>query len=88
MLVSDTEAQSCEFAHKDQLLLDSVLAITVRGEENQLLGELDALLNRRVLMKMYLTATAEKHSFWYIHLLNVTRQYVVQELRTQNAAHR
>jgi len=42
-------------------------------ERDQLLGELDdldALLDRRVLMKMYLTATAEKHSFWYINLLN------------------
>ena len=39
-------------------------------ERDQLLGELDALLDRRVLMKMYLTATGEKHSFWYINLLN------------------
>jgi hypothetical protein len=39
-------------------------------ERDQLLGELDALLDRRVLMKMYLTATAEKHSFWFINLLN------------------
>ena len=39
-------------------------------ERDQLLGELDALLDRRVLMKMYLTATAEKHRFWYINLLN------------------
>ena len=39
-------------------------------ERDQLLGELDALLDRRVLMKMYLKATEEKHSFWYINLLN------------------
>ena len=39
-------------------------------KRDHLLGELDALLDRRVLMKMYLTATAEKHSFWYINLLN------------------
>jgi hypothetical protein len=39
-------------------------------ERDQLLGELDALLDRRVLMKMYLTATGEKHSFWFINLLN------------------
>ena len=39
-------------------------------ERDQLLGELGALLDRRVLMKMYLTATAEKHSFWYINFLN------------------
>jgi len=31
-------------------------------ERDQLLGELDAVLDRRVLMKMYLAATAEKHS--------------------------
>ena len=28
------------------------------------------MLDRKVLMQMYLTATAEKHSFWYINLLN------------------
>ena len=39
-------------------------------EREQLLGELDALLDKKVLLKMYLTATAEKHSFWYINLLN------------------
>ena len=39
-------------------------------ERDQLLGELDALLDKKVLMQMYLTATAEKHSFWYINLLN------------------
>ena len=39
-------------------------------EREQLLGELDALLEKKTLLKMYLTATAEKHSFWYINLLN------------------
>ena len=39
-------------------------------ERDQLLGELDAMLDRKVLMQMYLMATAEKHSFWYINLLN------------------
>ena len=39
-------------------------------ERDQLLGELDALLDRRVLMQMYLKGTQEKHSFWYINLLN------------------
>ena len=39
-------------------------------ERDQLLGELDALLDKKILLKMYLTATAEKHSFWYINLLN------------------
>ena len=28
------------------------------------------MLDRKVLMQMYLTATSEKHSFWYINLLN------------------
>ena len=35
-----------------------------------ILEELDALHDRRVLMQMYQLATAEKHSFWYINLLN------------------
>ena len=39
-------------------------------ERDQLLGELDALLDRRVLMQMYLKGTQEKHSFWFINLLN------------------
>ena len=39
-------------------------------ERDQLLGELDALLDKKVLLKMYLTATAEKHSFWFTNLLN------------------
>ena len=32
--------------------------------------ELDALLPKKTLEKMYHLATAEKHSFWYINLLN------------------
>ena len=39
-------------------------------ERDQLLEELDALLPRKTLMQMYLMATSEKHSFWYINLLN------------------
>ena len=39
-------------------------------ERDQLLGELDALLDKKVLIQLYLTATAEKHSIWYINLLN------------------
>ena len=35
-----------------------------------ILEELDALHDRRVLVQMYKLATAEKHSFWYINLLN------------------
>ena len=35
-----------------------------------ILEELDALHDRRVLMSMYQLATADKHGFWYINLLN------------------
>ena len=35
-----------------------------------ILEELDALHDRKVLMQMYMLATAEKHPFWYINLLN------------------
>ena len=37
-----------------------------------ILDELDALHDKKVLMQMYKLATAEKHSFWYINLLNDT----------------
>ena len=37
-------------------------------ERDQLLGELNALLDKKVLMQMYLPATSEKRSFWYINL--------------------
>ena len=39
-------------------------------ERDQILEELDALMDRKVLLQLYLTATSEKHSFWYINLLN------------------
>ena len=39
-------------------------------ERDQILEELDALMPRKVLLQLYLTATSEKHSFWYINLLN------------------
>ena len=39
-------------------------------ERDQILEELDANMDRKILLKLYLTATAEKHSFWYINLLN------------------
>ena len=39
-------------------------------ERDQILEELDALTDRKVLLQLYLTATAEKYSFWYINLLN------------------
>ncbi len=39
-------------------------------EREQILEELDALMDRRVLLQLYMRATDEKHSFWYINLLN------------------
>ena len=35
-----------------------------------MLEELDALVDRKLLNEMYRIATSEKHSFWYINLLN------------------
>ena len=39
-------------------------------ERDALIFELDALLDKKILLQMYLKATSEKHSFWYINLLN------------------
>ena len=39
-------------------------------ERDQILEELDALLDRRILLRLYETATSQKHSFWYVNLLN------------------
>ena len=39
-----------------------------------ILEELDALHDRKILMQMYMLATQEKHSFWYINLLNEKEQ--------------
>jgi len=39
-------------------------------ERDQIFEELSALLPLRTLQAMYELATAEKHSFWYINLLN------------------
>ena len=39
-------------------------------ERDQILEELDALLDRRTLLRLYEMATSEKHSFWYVNLLN------------------
>ena len=39
-------------------------------ERDQILEELDALMDRKVLLQLYLAATNTKHSFWYINLLN------------------
>ena len=35
-----------------------------------ILEEMDALVDRKLLNEMYNMATSEKHSFWYINLLN------------------
>ena len=37
---------------------------------NQLLLNVDALLHRKILLQLYMTATAEKHFVWCINLLN------------------
>ena len=39
-----------------------------------ILEELDALYDRKTLMAMYQLATASKHDFWYINLLNDKEQ--------------
>ena len=39
-------------------------------EREQILEELDALMPKTVLLQLYMRATNEKHSFWYINLLN------------------
>ena len=39
-----------------------------------ILEELDALVDKRNLLEMYKQATAEKHSFWYVNLLNESDQ--------------
>ena len=39
-------------------------------ERDQILEELDALMDRKVLLQLYMRATNEKHSFWDINLLN------------------
>ena len=39
-------------------------------EREQILEELDALLDRKVLLQLYMRGTDEKHSFFYVNLLN------------------
>ena len=39
-------------------------------ERDQIFEELSALLPPKTLLQMYNMATAEKHSFWYVNLLN------------------
>ena len=43
-------------------------------EKQTIIEELDALMDRHLLLQMYNIATAEKHGFWYINLLNETDQ--------------
>ena len=47
---------------------------------NGILEELDALVDRKTLLEMYKQATAEKHSFWYINLLNETEQMFYKKI--------
>ena len=39
-------------------------------ERDAIIEELDSLLDRKVLMQLYNRGTNEKHSFWYVNLLN------------------
>ena len=39
-------------------------------ERDQILEELDALMDRKILLQLYLEATSEMHSFWFVNLLN------------------
>ena len=39
-------------------------------ELSTILEELDALVDRKLLHELYKIATPEKHSFWYINMLN------------------
>ena len=39
-------------------------------ERDQILEELDALMDRKVLLQLYTRATNEKHSFWFVNLQN------------------
>ena len=39
-------------------------------ELETIIEELDAIVPRKQLHEMYKIATSEKHSFWYINLLN------------------
>ena len=39
-------------------------------ERDSIIEELDALVDRKTLMEMYRMATAEKHGFLYVNLLN------------------
>ena len=45
-----------------------------------ILEELDALVDRKVLNDMYRMATSEKHSFWYVNLLNEQDQMFSDDL--------
>ena len=52
-------------------------------ELSTIVEELDALVDRKLLHEMYQIATSEKHSFWYINLLNERDQMFS---RTSNTA--
>ena len=56
-----------------------------RIELDQLLEELDALVDRKILMGMYLEATREPHSFWYINMLQPTDQMFYKQFHQKFA---
>ena len=52
-------------------------------ELNSILEELDTLHDRKILMHMYMLATQEKHSFWYVNLLNEKEQMFYKNFEHQ-----
>ena len=52
-----------------------------------ILEELDALVDRKLLNEMYRMATSEKHSFWYINLLNEQGQMFFKNFEHRFAIH-
>ena len=70
MLVVDPETESSVSDMPNNFCWLCIWRLRNSKELQSILEELDALHDRRVLMQMYQLATAEKHSFWYINLLN------------------
>ena len=68
MLAIDAEESRCLIDLPHKLLLDAHMASQERERARP--DELDALLDRRMLLQLYLKATSEKHLFWYVALLN------------------
>ena len=51
-------------------------------ELSTILEELDALVDRKLLHEMYKIATSEKHSFWFINLLEERETMFWKRVRT------